>query len=307
MFKKALAFFIIILTVVNGLKAQQEQTFSQYMFVPTMYNSGHTGLKNSICANGIMRQQWVGLEGAPTVYAVSIESPVRILRGGLGAVISSEQIAGYNSTSVKLKYAYHRKMGDGVLGIGIGLGLVNKRLDFAYFNVSGDDPLLTSTEEESGMIFDMDAGLYYQKGKDWYAGISSTQINQGSMEIAGGKTKLQRGYYLTGGYNFRFLRMPKLVVTPTTFIGYTQNAPLLINLGVIGEYNKMFWGGVVYKHEEGLAIMAGVQYKNIKVGYSYDINMNELKNSGSHEIRLGYCFKLEIEKPKRSYKNTRFL
>lgn len=307
MFKKAFAFFIIILAIANDSVAQQEQTFSQYMFVPTIYNAGFTGSRNAICATGIMKQQWVGLEGAPTVYAVSLESPVKFLRGGLGGVILTDKIGGFNSTTVKLKYAYHRKMGDGLLGVGIGLGLVNKKIDFSYFNVSGDDPLLTSTEEESGMIFDIDAGIYYQKGEKWYAGVSSAQINQGTMEITGGKTKLSRSYFLTGGYNFRFVRMPKIVVSPSLFMAYTQKAPIMINAGVIGEYNKLFWAGVVYKHQEGIAIMAGANYKNIKVGYAYDVNTNSLKNGGSHEIRLGYCFKLEIEKPKRSYKNTRFL
>jgi type IX secretion system PorP/SprF family membrane protein len=307
MFKKALAFFIIVLIIGTDLKAQQEQTFSQYMFVPTLYNSGHTGVNNAICVTGIMKQQWVGLEGAPTVYSFSVESPVKILRGGLGLVITTDQIAGYNNTAVKLKYAYHRKIGSDVLGIGIGLGLVNQRLDFSYFNVTGDDPLLTSTEEESGMIFDIDAGLYYQRGNKWYAGVSSTQINQGKMDLSDGQTQLKRAYYATGGYYFRFLRMPKIVISPSFFMGYTANAPIQINVGAIGEYNNMFWGGVLYKHQEGIAVMAGIEYKNIKVGYAYDINTNQLKNGGSHEIRLGYCFKLEIEKPKRSYKNTRYL
>lgn len=306
MLKKALAFFIILL-VGTELLAQQEQTYSQYMFVPSIYNPGHTGSQNAICATGIMKQQWIGLEGAPTVYSIMVESPVRFLRGGLGLNINTDQIGGFNNTSVKLKYAYHRKSGKNLLGIGIGIGLVNQKLDFSYFNVSVDDPLLTSTEEESGMIFDIDAGLYYQRGSKWYAGVSSSQIIQGSMEISGGKTQLKRGYYATAGYNFRFLRMPKIVVSPSLFVGYTAKAPLIINVGATGEYNNMFWGGVLYKHQEGIAVMAGVKYKNIKVGYAYDINTNQLKNGGSHEIRLGYCFKLEIEKPKRSYKNTRYL
>lgn len=307
MWKKALAFFIIILSIVNGSVAQQEQTFTQYMFVPSIYNPGFTGTRNAICATGIMKQQWIGVEGAPTVFAVSLESPVKILRGGLGAVISSDQIGGFSTTKVKLNYAYHRKIGNAVLGLGLGVGLANKKVDYSYFNVQGDDPLLTSTEEESGMIFDIDAGLYFQKADKWYMGLSSTQINQGTMEVAGGKTKLIRRYYFTGGYNLKFVRIPKIEVRPSLFMAYTQNSPILINLGLIGEYNKLFWGGVVYKHEEGLALMAGVNYKNIKVGYAYDINMNALKTGGSHEIRLGYCFKLEIEKPNRSYKNTRFL
>lgn len=308
MLKKALAFFIIIILItVQYSVAQQEQAYSQYMFVTSVYNPGFTGSRNAICASGIMKQQWVGVEGAPTTYAVNLESPVKFLRGGLGGVIITDKIGAFNTTSVKLNYAYHKKMGDAFLGIGIGLGLVNKKVDFSYFNVQGDDPLLTSTEEESGMIFDIDAGLYFQKSDKWYVGLSSTQINQGSMDIAGGKTSLSRRYYATGGYMFKMERMPKITLSPSFFLAYTQDSPLLVNIGAIAEYNKLFWAGVLYKHQEGIGLMAGVNYKNIKVGYAYDINTNPIKTGGSHEIRLGYCFKLEIDKGKRSYKNTRFL
>jgi len=308
MLKKASAFFLMITFIFVGTaKAQQDQTYSQYMFVSSVYNPGFTGSRNAICVGGIMKQQWVGVEGAPVNYAFSIESPVKFLHGGLGGTIITDQIGPFNTTAVKLNYSYHKKMGDVLLGLGVGLGLVNKKLDFSYFNVSGDDPLLTSTTEESGMIFDIDAGLYFQKADQWYAGLSSTHLNEGSMDIAGGKTAMTRMYFATGGYHLKFERMPKLVVTPSAFFTYSQSAPLLINAGIIGEYNKMFWVGVVYKHQNGIGLMAGVNYKNIKVGYAYDVNINPLKTGGSHEIRLTYCFKLEIEKAKRSYKNTRYL
>jgi len=308
MLKKAFAFFIITtLFFVDSSVAQQDQTYSQYMFVSSIYNPGFTGSRNAICATGIMKQQWVGVEGAPNVYAVSIESPVKFLRGGIGASIITDKIGAFNTTSLKLNYAYHKKIGDALLGIGLGLGLVNKKVDYSLFNVQGDDPLLTGSEEESGMIFDIDAGLYFQKADKWYLGLSSTHLSQGSMEVAGGETSLVRQYFATGGYHLKFERMPKLIITPSAFLGYTPNAPMLINAGVIGEYNKMFWGGVVYMHQNAIGLMAGVNYKNIKVGYAYDVNINPLKTGGSHEIRLGYCFKFEIEKSKRSYKNTRYL
>lgn len=306
--KKALAFFIILIfIVVDNSVAQQEQTYTQYMFVKSLYNPGFTGSRNAICAGGIMKQQWVGVDGAPTTYAVSIESPVKFLKGGLGGTIVTDKLGAFSTTSVKLNYAFHKKIGDAMLGVGVGLGLVNKTVDFSYFNVSGDDPLLTGTEEESGMIFDLDAGLYFQKADKWYLGLSSTQINQGSMEVAGGITSLTRRYYATAGYNLKLQRMPKLIISPSLFMAYTQDSPLLVNIGVVGEYNKLFWGGVVYEHQNGIGLMAGVNYKNIKVGYAYDINTNPLYTGGSHEVRLTYCFKLEIDKGKRSYKNTRYL
>ncbi|MCK5776427.1 MAG: type IX secretion system membrane protein PorP/SprF [Bacteroidales bacterium] len=306
--KKAAAFFIILfLLFVTDSVAQQQQAFTQYMFAGSVYNPGFTGSRNAICAGAIMKQQWVGLDGAPTVYTVTIESPVKMLRGGIGASIITDKIGAFSTTSLKLNYAYHKKMGDVLLGIGLGLGLVNHKVDYSMFNISDDDPLLTGSEEESGMIFDIDAGLYLKKAEKWYLGLSSKSINQGRMEVAGGEVSLTRTYFATGGYNFKLKRMPKILIKPSVFLAYTQKAPLLINAGVIGEYNKTFWAGVVYMHQNAIGVMAGANYKNIRIGYAYDVNINPTKNGGSHEIRLSYCFKLELDKTKKSYKNTRYL
>ena len=79
----------------------------------------------------------------------------------------------------------------------------------------------------------------------------------------------------------------------------------------MAKYNNKFWGGVNYRVQDAVSIIIGMQYRNLNIGYSYDITTSALgsqgRSSGSHEIMIGYCFKIEIEKPRRSYKNTRFL
>ncbi len=288
-------------------KGQQDQSLSHYMFTQSAYNPGATAFHDAISIQGIMRQQWMGVEGAPVTSFLLGEMPLKFLHGGIGLVIATDKIASYNTTALALNYAYHRNIRGLKVGFGLGLGFFNQKIDFSYFNSSDGDPLLSGGAEESGMILSVDGGLFVEKSKLWYAGVSSRHINQGSMSIQGGKVTQARKYYAVGGYYFKWKRFKKLLFNPSVFVAYTQNIPLEINLGMIAEYNKMFWVGVVYKHDNAVAFMAGAQYKDIKLSYAYDVGTHAYKFGSTHEIRVGYSFKLQIEKPKKSYKNTRYL
>lgn len=287
--------------------AQQDQSLSHYMFTQSAYNAGATAFQDAVSIQGVMRQQWVGVEGAPVTSVLVGELPLKFLHGGLGLNINTDKLASYNNTSVTLNYAYHRNIAGLKCGLGLGLGFLNQKIDFSYFNSTEGDPLLSAGQEETGMLFSIDGGLFVEKTKHWYAGLSSKHINQGSMTIESGKVTQVRKFYAVGGYYFKWKRYKKIVFNPSVFLAYTKHIPVEINFGMIAEYNKMFWAGVVYKHNSAFSFIAGVQYKNIKASYAYDANMRAYGFGSTHEIRLGYSFKLEFEKPKKSYKNTRYL
>ncbi len=75
-------------------------------------------------------------------------------------------------------------------------------------------------------------------------------------------------------------------------------------------YNKKFWAGVTYRVGSAVVGMIGLDILNgVKVGYSYDFDTSALSSSsnGSHEIMVGYSFKVGIEKIPQKYKSIRFL
>ena len=72
----------------------------------------------------------------------------------------------------------------------------------------------------------------------------------------------------------------------------------------------MFWGGLTYRFNNDIAIIAGATLKNnLSFGVSYDITSlgNELGSMGSLGVMLKYCFSLSGTKGKTSYKSVRFL
>jgi hypothetical protein len=82
-------------------------------------------------------------------------------------------------------------------------------------------------------------------------------------------------------------------------------------VAAILKYENRFWGGVSYRVQDAVTVLAGLNWNNFKFGYSYDITTSKLggagKSNGSHELFLRYCFKIEIPHPVKSYKNTRYL
>jgi hypothetical protein len=58
-----------------------------------------------------------------------------------------------------------------------------------------------------------------------------------------------------------------------------------------------------------IPVIVGFAVKSFRVGISYDIgtSASNLNRNGSIEVLINYCFKIETEKFRKSYKNTRFL
>lgn len=300
------AFFILLLVFTGKIYAQQEQSFAHFMFQPVVFNPAVVGNESNIQLNSLIRQQWVGLKGAPETYVFNIHAPISFLAGGVGATIIKDQIGPFNSTGLKIAYSYGIDFWQGNLKFGLSAGLINKSIDYGYFNVQ-DDPILAGSESESGMIFNLDAGIFYEVKDQYYFGISSTQLNQGKMILEAGSTSLKRNIYLHGGYYFELRQIPKILFHSSAMAVYTSASPLQINLGFVAEYNKKFWGGVTYKHQSAIGIMTGIFFKQFIASYAYEINLTPLKNGGSHELMLGYRFIIEIERGNKSYKNTRYL
>lgn len=299
-----------------GVSAQQEPQITLNMFNHMAVNPGYAGLRDAICVTGIIRQQWMGIEDAegtkvsPETYVISGDSPVRLLRGGVSAVVMQDKIGYFKDVYVKLGYAYNRSLGDGELGIGFNVGFLNKSLDFSKFKpVDAGDQLLQGGNE-STMFTDLAVGAFYIQPNGLYMGLSATQLLEGSKQLgtgtAGTEFKLRRHYYATAGYEISWIRNPAFVLIPGVFAKY-DGSTIQLDFNTILQYNQKFWGGLTYRIQETAAVMVGMKVKDISFGYAYDIPLSRIGGAGSHEVMVRYCFKLELEKARRSFRNTRFL
>jgi type IX secretion system PorP/SprF family membrane protein len=313
---------LTILLLTKSSFGQQEVNFSQYMFYGLAINPGAAGTENAVNITGANRTQWTGLgkengeQIAPRTYFIAADMPIRVLKGGIGLVLMNDALGHENTIAVKIGYAHQRKLGFGKLGIGAQIEFNNRNIDFGKLTPANQDPLLDQlSSEESEMLIDFSLGLLYRVPDNYYIGFSALHLVQtkGKPLIENAQSvlrmKLDRTFFIHGGYEFNFARNPEFSLVPSAII-QTNLSTIRFDVNAMLNYKETVWGGVGYRFGESIIVLLGVRYKDFRIGYSYDINVNGLALpffGGTHEIMLNYRFKLELDRGRKSYKNTRFL
>jgi type IX secretion system PorP/SprF family membrane protein len=308
-------FCILLLIVCLPVMAQQDPVTSQYMFNTLTYNPGIAGISGLICATAINRQQWTGFTGAPSTTILNVNSPLPLLnrKSGVGISLQSDNIGFNKDLNIAGSYSYHLGIGAGKLGIGVSLGMLNKKLEPSWqiptggrYTPPAGDPLIPENNE-SYAAFDAGVGLYYN-ANNYYAAFSVTHVNQPKIKYTKADTYVSRQYYATAGYTFQ-LANPAFEILPSFFVfGDGKFMQYTVNSLVI--YNKKVWGGVSYRADDALIGMIGMDlYNGLKLGYSYDFTLSDIRksSSGSHEFMVGYCFNINSGKSSMRYKSIRFL
>ena len=298
--------------------AQQEPQFTHYMFNTSSINPGAVGSLPVLVATALARQQWIDLKDergnrvAPETYLISIESPVRILKGGLGITIMQDKTGYEKNFSIRLSYAYQMQLGPGQLGIGIQGNFMNKAIDMSMlYGVDPIDPRLSDKSSVSSFFTDLGGGLYYRVPDKWYVGLSTINMLENTKSIGKGSDpiayQLKRTYFVTAGYEMPINTDKNLIFVPSCFIK-TDIGGIQCDLTGTLKYHNKFWGGLTYRLKGEPAAMIGVIINNFQIGYGYDLPTNKLGTLGSHEIMLRYSMNIvEKRKPRMSYRNTRYL
>ncbi|MCK9611657.1 MAG: type IX secretion system membrane protein PorP/SprF [Bacteroidales bacterium] len=333
---KKLYLFLISVLFSCTVFAQQDAQFTQNMFTNMFVNPGYAGINKQICITTLFRQQWTGFtstytdqstqeektyKSSPQTILLTIDAPIRALHGGLGGSVFNDKLGAENNLGVRLAYSFHVNIAIGTLGIGLQAGFLNKSIDFSKFNpLDPNDPLLMNNSgKKSLFITDIAFGLFYNIPGKAYVGISSNQLIESKLKLGDQfNSKLKRHYYLTGGYHWNI--NPEWELSPYVLIK-TDFASAQYDIAALVKWKNMIWGGVAYRVQDAVAIIVGAYplnqpsmspaLQNLRIGYSYDITTSALgknkRSSGSHEVMLGYCFKIEPKKYVTKYINTRFL
>lgn len=328
---------IMMVGLLNICSAQQEAQFSQYMFNRMYYNPAYAGSSGSICASAMYRNQWMGLRldapapgyksgSAPVDYLFSFDFPVKILHGGLGATIISDQIGYHNSINVNVDYAFRIYWGPGNLAAAVELNLYNTTLDGSQLigssaqtgvpsspvDPSSTDPLVAASEE-SDFLADMSTGLYYQIPGSMYLGISVKNLLGSKSDVLNYATA--RSVYMMGGYEYTLPFNPSFRLKPSTLIKTADFATFQADVSCLLSYQNAVWGGMSYRIRDAFAFMGGINWKKLQIGAAYDLTTSRIggafksgRSQGTLELYLKYCFKVIIpQKAPSIYRNTRYL
>jgi type IX secretion system PorP/SprF family membrane protein len=322
-----LIFFIIILLYTDVTVAQQRPHYTQYILNNYILNPAISGIENYADIKIAVRDQWVGLNGAPrTAYfsihgplgkkdyktsATSFQIPGENPRGqaywetytasephhGAGLIIINDKTGNFNRFTANASYAYHIGLNPSTnISAGFSAGISQIYRDNTKSDFGGGDTYDPAQINEPGIRRlrpDLNAGLWLYSGK-YFIGIAAQQIIPQKISFvddAAYGDKLVPHFFATAGY--RLLLNEDINVIPSLLIKYISNTPAnpQFDLNVKFQYQDLLWGGASYRLQDGYAVMTGLNIGNtFNIGYAYDITRTPVHTAsrGTHEIIFGF-------------------
>jgi len=289
------------LILIAGLAfSQQESQFTQFMYNKLGYNPGYAGSSDGICFTGLIRQQWIGLDGAPGSQLFSFNMPLNDQKVGVGMNIWRNTIGVSETVNIEGAYAYRLQMDEGTLGIGLmGSGRYIQS-DFAKTDPiqAGDNTIPVGMQ--SKLIPNFGFGAYFSNDK-FFLGLSAPRLLENNIDFGSTQTVISREVrhlYFMGGLVFPISKNTEF--QPQLLVKYVQNAPLDADLNMNLVFLKKYSVGASYRFGgstevgigESVDILLGAQLtEEFMVGFAYDITLSELRthNNGTVEAMVRYC------------------
>lgn len=303
--KKLLLTSIIVLNVffANGQQAPQ---FTQYMYNTISVNPAYAGSREALTIVGLYRSQWVGFSGGPVTSTLSIHSPLRNEKIGIGFSYINDRLGYENFNYMYVDLSYNINITENTkLAFGVKGG-------FSYYNVDSD--LFNNEEVYNDPYFqeklnrwtpNVGAGLYLHQPK-WYLGISSPKLIENDYNKLGNYVALEQShFYGIAGYVFDLNKSGNIKMRPTALVKYTKGAPLSYDTTLSFLFNEKFWIGGAYRFDDSVGALVDFQIsKQLKLGYAYDYPISKIRpyTTGSHEIMIMFDFKFDNSK----YKSPRY-
>jgi type IX secretion system PorP/SprF family membrane protein len=298
--KKTRAFFyskgtlvIVILGIVTfRSNAQQGPQFTQFMYNNLVINPAYAGAEEAFSLTMVSRNQWSGVEGAPSTQSFSAHTLVKKKHVGLGLTIIRDQLGVHKNTTALTNYAYHIKIKEGsFLSMGLQVGVANLKSDYASLQGPTIDPKLVSSINETTIGFG--AGVYYRSPK-LQIGLSAPELLSPTAHMSDTVSITFRKNTVVGYSRYRFMLSETLDMEPGLFVKYFPNLPVSFDVNLNFIYRKVLTGGVSYRKNESIDFIFKFQLTpQFQFGYAYDYPINSVTSLGSasHELLIHYVFR----------------
>ncbi|WP_425075578.1 PorP/SprF family type IX secretion system membrane protein [Psychroserpens sp. S379A] len=278
--------------------AQQLPQFTQYMYNTISINPAYAGSRETLSVVGLHRSQWVGLEGGPTTQTLSVHTPLRNDKVGLGLSFINDELGYQNFSYLYGDFSYTIRVSENSeLAFGVKAGFTSYSLDADFRQSEINDQAIFGYEDRWKP--NIGAGAYWHSNR-WYLGLSAPRILNTDYTGDEEYESLERiSYYFTGGYVFDLSENTKL--KPAMLLKATNGAPLSFDITANFLFYEKFWAGASYRINELAQAIGGIAdfqvSKQLRIGYAYEYPLSDLSayTSGTHEVLLMF----EIFKSKR--------
>lgn len=310
---------ILIQLLVLQVFAQQTTQRTQFYLNRLSINPAVAGTQEKIPLLVHVRQQWIGIDEAPTTQTFSANGYTG-KNLGMGVVIFNDVAGPTRNTGISLSGAYHLQLTNNRTNntwLSFGLSGNLYQYFFDADKLQTDEPNDIAIDRllaEGGRLTpDVSAGVYINND-NWFLGLSALNLLQSETDIFTGDlnpNSIRRIYYLLAGYKHKLSQ--DFAVEPAALARYTSSGVFQGDFMLKGYYQKHYLG-VSYRTSDAMAAILGLNINNIfEIGYSYDLTVSDISdyNDGTHEFTL--VFNLftpltrdgKVEKPKEKKKKPR--
>ena len=329
LFIKAIPIIIVFFTTIFTSTTQaQDPHFTQYYAAPMLMNPALTGFFNGdVRVSGCYRSQWPSIQypyitGTFSADANAFKSYIKdgdIVGIGFTGLFDKSNNGGLSTNSLSASFSFHKLLdAQGINRLGIGaMATYNTRiLDYNKFIFGqqltplGFNPNLPTGELTNGFTTnyaDYSVGIIYSAITDvssFYCGGALYHFNQPTESFNGPIHKIATrisanvgGSFVVGESNKMFLSAAymKNEFTSDLIFGTAFNKSLSPNAD--DNYNLIL--GSWYRFNDAISPYIGLEYKNLRGGISYDINVSKLTPAsnlrGGFELTLNYIFTQDPE------------
>jgi type IX secretion system PorP/SprF family membrane protein len=267
----------------------------QYINNTIIFNPAYAGSQDALSISVLYRNQWVGFNDAPKNYVLSLHTPVRNDRIGIGFFAGNSSFSVYRETSFMGDYAFRMQMAGGILALGLGFGATVKYVNWNALYAADPNDVLLQNYPESAFLPDFSLGAYYYS-KKFFLGFSipdilSHDLNPKTQKYSMSPALDNCNYYFEGGY---FLNKAHQVKFLPSFLlkFHPGHAPQLDVSAQMFLGNKIGFGFGYRNKNTLLGLLQFHLNRQLMISYSYSFDTGKVGqfNNGSHEVVLNYLF-----------------
>lgn len=287
------------------------------MYYKLGYNPAFAGSQDVPTLSAIFRQQWVGLEGAPSIQALTFNMPLANQRVGVGANLYRHTIGITSMINLDAAYAYRVRLGNGMLGIGVQGSIRQLSQDFNQTVAvqSKDQDLEIPGNNESRVSFNFGTGLYYNSDQ-FYFGVSAPRLLANDLDFGENRAVVSREvqhFYLMTGYTIPMTE--GLNLQPQVLLRYVDKAPVDADVNVNLLIQDMYIAGLTYRFGgdkaagkgESIALLLAAQLgKSLMFGLSFDYTLSEVSNYTTGSIEASVHYRIGAGNSPNDFVNPRF-
>ena len=303
---KKISFLILAFIFSGSLYSQQLPQLTQFMDNNYVLNPAFAGMQDYYQARTTIRNQWAGINDAPSTTILSMYGS-QDENVGLGGVIFKDQVGPTSRTGGAISYSYHLSLSEEVkLSLALSGGFTQFKIDKNGWNIANPNDPLTQGDVIVETVPDATFGFNFY-AKDWYLGVAIPQLLTSNLNLldenfANNLTSEQTGnlsrhLYVMGAYKFN--ANEKWSVEPSFLLTSVSPLPAQLDFATRAIYDEKLWLGGNYRSTGDIGALFGYSINDrYIIGYSFDILNSELTSysSGSHEFML--AIKLKTTTPK---------